>query len=382
MAVFKRGKTYWFEFKFLGQSIRESAHTRNKEVCERLMRERRRQLELGTGGLAKVARPKLFGQAASAYLLEKEAHWEPKTRLVHANSLAHLGPHFSKLMLSEISATHIGKYQRARLKQNASPRSINIEVALIRLVLRKAKLWANLEGEVKMLKERRDVGRSLSDDEMMRLLTAAKASVSRSLYPAILTSAHTGLRNQELRLLKWSQVDLLDGSIEVGKSKTAGGEGRIVPLSRTALEALQAWRSQFPDALPSHHVFPRESYGLIGKKGLFGGTVAPYEVLPEDPIGSWKTAWGRTKKAAGVECRWHDLRHSFVSRLAEGQNSDGTIQALAGWMSPKMIERYSHVRAEAKRRAVLAFDEPKNRKGPTSFHHTKRDSEEVDPVTN
>jgi len=382
MAVFKRGKTYWYEFEFLGQRIRESAHTRNKEVCERLMRERRRQLELGTGGLEKVAKPKIFGQAASAYLLEREAHWEPKTRLVHANSLAHLGPHFSKLMLSEISATHISKYQRARLKQKASPRSINIEVALIRLVLRKAKRWHHIADDVHMLKERSDVGRDLSDDEVHRLLTACKASASRSLFPAVLTSIHTGLRSQELRLLRWHQVGLIEAIITVGKSKTKGGEGRLVYLSALALQTLQNWRAQFPDAKPDHAVFPRESYGLIGKKGTFGGTVAPYEVFPDQPIGSWKSAWESAKKASGVESRWHDLRHSAASRLAAGGATDQTLQALLGWMSPKMIERYSHVRAEAKRRAVRVFDEPLDLEGPPNSHHNKSNIKKGSDLTN
>ena len=50
------------------------------------------------------------------------------------------------------------------------------------------------------------------------------------------------------------------------------------------------------------------------------------------------------------------LRHSAASRMAAGGATDQTLQALLGWMSPKMIERYSHVRAEAKRRAVAVFD--------------------------
>jgi integrase len=59
---------------------------------------------------------------------------------------------------------------------------------------------------------------------------------------------------------------------------------------------------------------------------------------------------------AKIECRWHDLRHTFVSRVAESQASDGTIQAFAGWMSTKMIERYSHIRNEAKRNAITILD--------------------------
>jgi integrase len=382
MAVFKRGGTYWYEFEFLGQRIRESSHSRNKEVCERLMRDRRRGLELGVGGLSVIARPKLFGPAAHAYLLDREPHWELKTRLVHANSLAHLEPHFGKLMLSEISPAHISKYQRARLKQKASPRSVNIEVALIRLVLRKAKLWYHISDDVHMLKEATDIGRELSDDEVHRLLTACKASVSRALYPAVLTSIHTGLRSQELRLLRWRQVDLIEATITVGKSKTAGGEGRLVYLSAMAVLTLQNWRAQFPDAQPDHAVFPREAYGLKGKKFTFGGTVEPYKVFSDQPIGSWKTAWTSAKKAAKVECRWHDLRHSAASRLAAGGATDQTLQALLGWMSPKMIEKYSHVRAEAKRKAVRVFDEPQDREGPPKNHHNETGNDESPVISN
>jgi hypothetical protein len=42
--------------------------------------------------------------------------------------------------------------------------------------------------------------------------------------------------------------------------------------------------------------------------------------------------------------------------MAEGQASDATITALAGWMSKKMMERYSHTRNEAKRQAIAAWD--------------------------
>lgn len=382
MPVFKRGSIYWFEFEFLGSRIRESSHSRNKEVCERLMRDRRRVLELGVGGLTKVARPKLFGQAADDYLLDREAHWEEKTRLVHANSLTHLRPHFGNLMLSEISPARISKYQRFRLKQKSSPRSVNIEVGLIRLVLRKAKLWHHIADEVHMLKERSDIGRRLSDDEIYRLLNACKASASRSLFSAVLTSIHTGLRSQELRLLRWRQVDLIEAIITVGKSKTKGGEGRVVYLSALALQTLENWRAQFPNAQPGHAVFPREAYGLMGKKGTFGGSVAPYEVFPDQPIGSWKSAWESAKKAADVECRWHDLRHSAASKLAAGGATDQTLQALLGWMSPKMIERYSHVRAEAKRRAVRVFDEPLDLEGPPNSHHSKSDIQKMSGLTN
>ena len=66
----------------------------------------------------------------------------------------------------------------------------------------------------------------------------------------------------------------------------------------------------------------------------------------------WKVGWESARKAGGVSCRFHDLRHTFISRLAESQASDSTVMALAGHVSGAMMERYSHIRMEAKRHAV------------------------------
>jgi integrase len=85
--------------------------------------------------------------------------------------------------------------------------------------------------------------------------------------------------------------------------------------------------------------------------------MTPYAVDPGKPVGAWKRAWSTAKKQAGVECRIHDLRHHFISALAQTQTPDATIQAISGHLSRKMLEHYSHVRLEAKRRAVEALDD-------------------------
>ena len=104
-----------------------------------------------------------------------------------------------------------------------------------------------------------------------------------------------------------------------------------------------------------------------------------YETFPDQPVKSFATAWRRAKGNAATALRiahkrsveqwktakenthvqnfrWHDLRHSAVSRLAASGVNDGTIQEIAGWMSPKMIKKHSHVRAAAMRKAVSVFD--------------------------
>jgi integrase len=284
-------------------------------------------------------------------------HWSAGTLEIQKRVISHLA-NFNKLLLTDITPTHVARHQATRKRAGASGRSINMEIGALRAILRKHRLWANLQPDVKMLPERSDIGRAISRDEEARLLSACRMSRSRSLYPAVLLSIHSGLRNQELRLLRWRQIDLLERTVTVGKSKTAGGEGRTVPLSDTAWRCIQDWRSQWPDAKTEHYLFPSEKYGFAGESGYLHGAIVPYNVRPDVPIGSWKIAWTNAKQISGVSCRWHDLRHTFVSRVAEGQVSDATIMALAGHLSVKMKEKYSHTRQEAKRQAIAVLDVP------------------------
>jgi integrase len=358
MSIFQRGNIWWFTFRFRGQRIQESTSSRSKNLAIRAERVRRRQLEEGVNRVHADKRSLIFGVYARQYLEANTPHWSKSNVRIETYNLKHLTEHFGKLLLTDITSVHIGKYQAQRKAAGASSRTINMEVGTLRAILRKQRLWANLQPDVKMLRARSDIGRALSRDEETRLLEACKASRSRSLYPAVLLSIHSGLRNQELRLLRWRQIDMLERTLTVGKSKTAGGEGRTVPLSDTAWRCIQEWRSQWPEAKPEHYLFPSEKYGLAGESGYQHAAIVPYNVRPDVPIGSWKVAWTNAKQSAGVQCRWHDLRHTFVSRVAAGQVSEATIMALAGHLSVKMKEKYSHVRTESKRQAVLTLDRP------------------------
>ena len=358
MAIFKRGNIYWYEFTYQGVRHRVSSGSSNKRVCTDALAAKRLELAENRNGLKPVVKPKRCSVALNECIELNKAHWAPKTQELHRNSLQHLEPFFGKMLLSQVTADDIARYQGKRQDAGASNRTINIEIGLLRLALKRARLWASLTDDVKMLKENKDIGRALSQDEQTRLLAACKASASRSLHTAVLVSLHTGLRNRELRLLRWRQIDLLAATVQVGKSKTEGGSGRVIPLSQAALQVLQEWRAQFPTAQTAHYVFPSERYHLQGSPGVYGGKVEVYSTDPEKPVRSFASAWRTAKKIAGVSCRWHDMRHSALSAIAEGGAMDATLMAIAGHMSVKMKELYSHTRTAAKRQAVSVFDLP------------------------
>ena len=81
--------------------------------------------------------------------------------------------------------------------------------------------------------------------------------------------------------------------------------------------------------------------------------------------------------------RPHDMRHTFISRLAENPTvSEQTIKALAGHVSRQMLERYSHIRSQAKQDAIQALDEqaiaPILDERRYNFRYSRRNDKQAD----
>ena len=124
-----------------------------------------------------------------------------------------------------------------------------------------------------------------------------------------------------------------------------------------AVAVMDVWATNFPDRKPEHYVFASELYGLFGEEGYINGRAEPYSVDPTKPMGSWKTAWNTARKSAGVKCRFHDLRHTCITRLIENGVPITMVGKLVGWSANSMIAmatRYSHHGVDSLRRAMEA----------------------------
>lgn len=354
MSVYRRGKKWWYKFQFAGQPIREPSKSESRTVAKKAERSRRRELEESFNRISRPRAAQLFQSSAEAWLKTKTAHLAPRSVIIERANLRHLDRHFGKMLLSDISADDIAHYQGRRLEQGAAPKTINLEIGTVRAILRKNRLWASIQPDVRMLRVREDVGRAISRDEEAALLEACRASRSRSLYPAVLIALHTCMRYSELRLLRWGQIDLNSCTVTVGLSKTDCGTGRVLPLNDRAVAILGFWASLFPQRESSHFVFPAERYGASGN-----GTTVVYDSDPTRPIGRWKEAWEFAKSRARVSCRFHDLRHTGCTRMLEAGIPLSVVATVMGW-SPsttvRMARRYGHIGQIAQRQAVNALD--------------------------
>jgi len=80
------------------------------------------------------------------------------------------------------------------------------------------------------------------------------------------------------------------------------------------------------------------------------------------PAAKWHTAWRALRDAAGLRgLRFHDLRHTVVTRLLEAGQPDHVVESITGHLSRRMLEHYSHIRLAAK---TLALDRLATRKKP------------------
>ena len=354
MALFQRGKKgiWWYEFEVHGRRYRESTKTTSEQLAHKIERKRHRDLEAAAGGIeVQKVRPVLFGVAAEDWLKLKEPTLAEKTRAMYSSDVAHLKPHFAKMLVTDIAARDVADYIKARRQDGIADKSIRNELGTLRAVMKKHRRWEAIKDDVMLPRGREDVGQALSGEEEERLLLACAKSHSRSLSVAVTVALNTGMRHDEIRLLRWRQVDLTNHAITVGKSKTDHGTGRAVPLNQRATTALERWARQFPERKPQHYLFASEKVGHSFEAGM----MTCYDVDPTKPILSWKTSWTTARTAAGVSCRFHDLRHTTVTRLLERGASFATVATVMGWSpgtATKMAKRYGHIGQSEQRNAL------------------------------
>jgi integrase len=311
--------------------------------------------------------------AADAYLAEKELHVSPRTAQTEKERLKPLKAYFGANALSRISADDVRRYVFERRGKNLSNRTINMEVACLGRLLRRAKRWHLIADEVRSLPERRDIGRALTSEQKALLLTTASSRPEWQVANlAMRLALNTTMRACEIRGLRWRDIDLGAALLTIVKSKTESGK-RVIPLNDDAWTALvglhdRAQRLFGKNPLPDWYVFPHAE----------GGSKPD----PTKPMSNWRTAWRRLTRV--IHCpacgqvqdpskvcindvckidlskvkspiaglRFHDLRHHAITELAESSASDQIIMSIAGHVSPKMLAHYSHVRLEAKRAAL------------------------------
>ena len=311
-------------------------------------------------GTPEVAKRRPKGVTLRKFLDDDLEPWAIAHRKYGAGSVKRIKAAFSDRLdrpLTDLNAWVIEKWRSQRLKAGIADGTVNRELAGLKSALAKAVEWgalaANPLTSVKLRKVDNARVRFLSPGEEKRLRVALTArdregvaarnrgNAHRSergyellpqlppngycdhLTPITVVALNTGLRRGELTALEWGDINLPAKRLHVRAAAAKGGVSRYVPLNKEACDVLTRWQQQ---------------------------TATEGRVFNVSDV---KKAWLALMKAAAIEgFNFHDLRHSFASKLVMAGVDLNTVRELLGHADLKMTLRYSHLAQEHKQAAV------------------------------
>jgi integrase len=152
-----------------------------------------------------------------------------------------------------------------------------------------------------------------------------------------MTAIHTGFRKSELLSLTWGNIDFQHQLIMVEAAYSKNGEPRSVPMTSRLTAILKSIR-------------------------IHGDPKAPvYRNSEGQPYRDISTAFNSAVKRAGItDFTFHDLRHTFVSRLVMRGVDLTTVKELMGHKHINMTLRYAHLAPGHKRSAIAVLDQTAN----------------------
>jgi integrase len=271
--------------------------------------------------------------------------------------LKHMKEFFGDIRLTKITPLMIEDYKIHRLKtgkgrnknERVSNRTVNAELSGLRKMFNKAIDWnyavENPVDKVEFLSEKKSLReRVLSLEEQERLLAASPQWLRAILIVAI----YTGIRKWKVLTLKWEHVDFEKEEILVVDPKD--DEDRKIPMNHIVYNTLAELRLKSKQNV---YVFtnPRTGTHYVEPKGAFTSSC----------------------EEAGIEdLTFHDLRHTFASRLVANGNDLNTVRVLMGHSKLTTTQRYLHSNAELKRDAVNSLA---GQSYPVSLQRQKNDKQ-------
>ena len=325
MSVSKRGGVYWSYFHADGIRYQRSTGTRNRRQALMIELSFKAEVNAHRHQLIQLDPTLRFEALADRFLSQAD----PKPH--HLDRLNHLLPYFAHIPVLRITKGMARDYRRYRkAAYPVTDATVNRDLSVLRHILYWAVderlLFSNPLARLRMERERRTQRPVMSVLEEAKLLAVAPNHLSRIVIAAL----DTGMRRGEILGQSWEHVDLNRQVLSVTRSKTPEGEGREIPLTRRLFQIL---------------LDNRQDEG-------------PIFVYRTQPIRSIKTAWASAIRQAGIRhFRFHDLRHSFNTRLLEAGVMQEVRKALMGHSSgEKVHSAYTHVELPIKREAIVRLE--------------------------
>ena len=357
MAVFKKQGVYWIDYYVSGQRKRERIGP-DKRLAETV--HRKRKVEIAEGRFLERQRPvtTVFDELAGAYLVYARDQQQKRSWTRDRTSLATLGAYFGGKRLSEITPAAIEQYRAwrrtttSRRGRAVTPATINRELACLKrmfnvarkglIVLKGGIPGANPMAMVSLEREHNERDRVLSSEEFRCLHDAA----APWLQPMLLVAYYTGMREGEIRSLRWDQIDLKSWTIRLKSRDTKTDEGRIIPLNQTLTTTFKTATR-----------YVRCPWVFVSPAKLDRWQANPEQVDPRYHATSVTHAFERACKKTGVAlATFHDLRHTFVTNARRAGIDYFRIMAITGHKTMAVFKRYNTIDQRDLQGAIRQLD--------------------------
>ena len=225
----------------------------------------------------------------------------------------------ASLTVQKLTAHELARFRDRRIKDGV--RTCQYDLVLIRHILEIARkewnlgLVINPVDQIRKPNGLKPRNRRLEPHEEEILLQGCALSRVTYLKPIITLALETAMRRGEILAIRWGDINESQRTLRIPITKN--GHPRVIPLSSQALTTL-----------------------LRTPRGI---SERVYEVSPN----AFRLAWERLRKRVGIkDLHFHDLRHEAISRFFELGLSIPEVALISGHRDPRMLFRYTHLRAE------------------------------------
>ena len=346
MAIYRRGKIWWYSFEFQGRRVQESTGFTNKTAALRVEAKRKADLLDRRAGFTKAKLAPKFEDYVEQFLAWSREQHRPKTHALHEWNCKTLKRFFSGKYLDEITTEMVEDFKSARkheaklgakdgrsISGTTVNRALETLKALFYQTERSGYAVKNPVVGVAMFPDVLDAMRVLTFEEQAAYLSQA----SQPLCDIAKVMLDTGMRPEEVFRIRMENVDFEQKTIFNPFDKTKAAR-RTIPMTADAAHLLNARITKLAGK-GTPFVFP-----------------SPYDF--QKPIGSVKKAHRLAATKAGIKGRFrlYDLRHTFATRAVAAGADLPTMGALLGHTTIQMTMRYVHPAAEQKRIAIEKFE--------------------------
>ncbi len=335
MGLYRRGQVWWMDLTYNSKRIRRSLETSDRRLAERIYAKVITEIIEGKYFERLPGDHKTFREMIERYLREYTVKKAPGTQGMERALAKRLIEYFGNFALTQITPRLIVGYKGKRIESGASAQTINHELQLMSHAYKMAEReweWVKDNPVRKVSKERIDnfVERWLTYEEEEKLLDASP----EWLKDIIVFALNTGLRQSEILNLKWKDVNLFRKTITILEQKNNSID--TLPLNQKALTILKAKsRVRY---LKCEYVFHSKNKTRIDRRNLL------------------RAFYSAVRKSGIEPLRFHDLRHTFSTRLVQSGVDIYTVQKLCRWKNISMAMRYAHHYPESLRSGVEALD--------------------------